>query len=62
MIHPTVKVSEEVNRKWSARTQWFNFQPHTSTVSATMHSFTDRWQCHAKSRSYCMQDQLTEAW
>ena len=39
-------------------TRRYNFQPPTPTLSATMHSVTDRQtdrQNHVKSRSYCVQ-------
>ena len=35
------KVSEEANRKYPPGTWWYNSQPLTSTLSTTMHSFTD---------------------
>ena len=41
-IHRTEKVSGEVNRKCLLWTQQYNFEPPTPTLSATMHSVTDR--------------------
>jgi len=41
-IHPTTKVSEEVNRKYPARNTLVQLSTPTPTLSATIHSVTER--------------------
>jgi len=42
MLHPTAKVSEEVNRKCPRRNTRVLLSTPTSTLSTTMHSVTTR--------------------
>jgi len=59
MIYPTTKVCEKVNRKYPAKNTAVQLSTHYRTLSATMHSVTDRQtdrlQNYAKSRSYFVQ-------
>jgi len=59
MIHPTAKVSEELNRKFPVKNTMVQLSTPTMTPSATMHSVTnrqtDRCQYCANSPSYYTQ-------